>query len=86
MDGELRFADPISRTCVYVCPILNDLFGDTDTGKCTDTCSNGQLRDNSTQRCVDTCPSDPDYYADNDNEICVRVCPDGLFASDATDR
>lgn len=83
-NGEYRFADPISQTCVFVCPINSSLYGDTlVTGNfsCVLNCSNGQLRDNSTQRCVPVCPSTPSYWADTTLSDCVYHCPIGEFAS-----
>jgi hypothetical protein len=85
--GEYRFADPVSQTCVFFCPL--GLFGDTDISgnfSCVSSCSGSQLRDNSTQRCVPLCPSVPDSWADINAHDCVYQCPLNFFASGQADR
>lgn len=79
----------MSQTCVFVCPIASDYYGDTaivGNFSCVKDCSGGQLRDNSTQRCVTTCPDEPSYWADLDSWNCVYQCPLHYFASYQPDR
>lgn len=86
-NGQLRFADPISKRCVFVCNITLGYYGDPTTGLCTTICDVANpYKDNSTQRCVSVCPSNPDYYAHIPSSTCVRNCPNGLYASDPTTR
>ena len=74
---------------MYVCPISDNLYGDIYVAgnfSCVATCSNGNLRDNSTQRCTTVCPSNPSYWADLPNFKCVYKCPANRYASNRTDR
>ena len=85
-NGLQTYADTYTRTCVFRCSILQNLWADTNGKKCRLNCTNSQIRDNSTQSCVPKCPSNPESYADLVTTFCVRTCPNGKFASDSVSR
>jgi len=79
VEGVVYFADPTTLTCVAVCPISSNLWGDTNIFVCQATCIDNEYRNPAIQQCVAVCPSDPELYADDSTGNCVQVCP-GTYA------